>query len=432
MEEDKNYINLIRGDLTKASQAHNGMPDSVGMMNIKTANQTILEASLLPTPRALWDSFWYEGELSCLFADSNVGKSILAVQIADRIARTDNVLYLDFELSEKQFQLRYTNEHGELYTFPDKIYRVSIDCNQLLDANFEEAIIGGIEQMAVQTDCKIFIIDNLTYLCCAMEKGDAAGRLMIQLNNLKKRYALSILVLAHTPKRSLDCPITSNDLAGSKRLYNFFDSVFTIGKSAQDGGLRYVKQLKVRYGTFSHDADNVIVYEIDKVDAFLQFVFRGYSTEKEHLKKLGDNESSQRDCQILQLSQSGKSVREIASQVNCGKSTVNRIIQSVGQWDRMGQPTINHQKRTKLWAIIHYRSIKERQHGIPAPNAETGILSSITWTKIMCRCIHRSADVTTKAVVGITTLRKSIFKSILNTELPMISLLTGKEQSRRK
>ena len=161
MEEDKNYINLIRGDLTKASQAHNGMPDSVGMMNIKTANQTILEASLLPTPRALWDSFWYEGELSCLFADSNVGKSILAVQIADRIARTDNVLYLDFELSEKQFQLRYTNEHGELYTFPDKIYRVSIDCNQLLDANFEEAIIGGIEQMAVQTDCKIFIIDNL-------------------------------------------------------------------------------------------------------------------------------------------------------------------------------------------------------------------------------------------------------------------------------
>ena len=120
---------------------------------------------------------------------------------------------------------------------------------------------------------------------------------------------MSVLVLAHTPKRSLDCPITSNDLAGSKRLYNFFDSVFAIGKSAQDGGLRYVKQLKVRYGTFSHDADNVIIYEIEKVDAFLQFVFRGYSTEKEHLKKLGDNESSQRDCQILQLSQSGKSVR---------------------------------------------------------------------------------------------------------------------------
>ena len=327
MEEDKNYISLIHGDLTRATQVQHGMPDSIGVMSIKTANRTILEASLLPTPRALWDSFWYEGELSCLFADSNVGKSILAVQIADRIARTDNVLYLDFELSEKQFQLRYTNEHGKPYTFPERLYRVSLDCNSLLEADFEEAIMGGIEQMTLQTGCKIFIVDNLTYLCCAMEKGDAAGRLMIQLNNLKKKYGLSVLVLAHTPKRSLDCPITSNDLAGSKRLYNFFDSVFAIGKSAQDGELRYVKQLKVRYGTFSHDADNVIIYEIEKVDAFLQFVFRGYSTEKEHLKKLGDNESSQRDCQILQLSRSGKSVREIASQVNCGKSTVSRIIQ---------------------------------------------------------------------------------------------------------
>ena len=361
MEEDKNYISMIHGDLTRAAQMQNGMPENIGVMSIKTANRTILEASQLPTPRALWDSFWYEGELSCLFADSNVGKSILAVQIADCIARTDNVLYLDFELSEKQFQLRYTDEYGKPYTFPERLYRVSLDSDALLDADFEGTIIGSIEQMAQQTRCRIFIVDNLTYLCCAMEKGDAAGRLMIQLNNLKKRYGLSILVLAHTPKRSLDCPITSNDLAGSKRLYNFFDSVFVIGKSALDGGLRYVKQLKVRYGTFSYDADNVIVYEIEKTDAFLQFVFRGYSTEKEHLKKPGDNESGQRDCLILQLSQSGKSVREIASQVNCGKSTVSRIIQrskedrneavpgvplsrpkrqEVGQWDRwdsMGQ-----------------------------------------------------------------------------------------------
>ncbi len=100
MEEDKNYISLIQGDLARASQVQTGMPESVGMMTIKTANLTILEASRQPAPRALWKSFWYEGELSCLFADSNVGKSILAVQIADRIARTDIVLYLDFELSE--------------------------------------------------------------------------------------------------------------------------------------------------------------------------------------------------------------------------------------------------------------------------------------------------------------------------------------------
>ena len=116
---------MIHGDLTRAAQMQNGMPENIGVMSIKTANRTILEASQLPTPRALWDSFWYEGELSCLFADSNVGKSILAVQIADCIARTDNVLYLDFELSEKQFQLRYTDEYGKPYTFPERLYRAT-------------------------------------------------------------------------------------------------------------------------------------------------------------------------------------------------------------------------------------------------------------------------------------------------------------------
>ena len=101
-----------------------------------------------------------------------------------------------------------------------------------------------------------------------------------------------------------------------------------------------MKQLKVRYGTYSYDADNVIIYEIEKVDAFLQFVHRGYSTEKEHLKKLGDNESSQRNCLILQLSQSGRSVREIASQVNCGKSTVSRIIQRSKDGDKTAVPSV--------------------------------------------------------------------------------------------
>ena len=92
----------------------------------------------------------------------------------------------------------------------------------------------------------------------------------------------------------------------AKRLYNFFDSVFAIGKSAQDRSLRYVKQLKVRYGTYSYDGDNVIIYEIEKVDCFLQFVHRGYSTEKEHLKQLGDDESTRRDSQDIGVLPNGQ------------------------------------------------------------------------------------------------------------------------------
>lgn len=211
MEEDKNYINMIHGDLARASQVQSGMPENVGVMNIKTANHTILEASQKPTPRSLWDCFWYEGELSCLFADSNVGKSILAVQIADRIAQTDNVLYLDFELSEKQFQLRYTNEHGNLYSFPERLYRVSLDCDSLLDANFEEAIIGSIEQMALQTggksqmkEDKLRVLSGRTVLLFPDADGYSEWKQRAESMTYCKAIVSDLLEKHATPKQKAD------------------------------------------------------------------------------------------------------------------------------------------------------------------------------------------------------------------------------------
>src|SRR5574344_3015801 len=78
-----------------------------GMMSIEIANEEVDEALKQSTPQALWETCWYEGEVCCLFADSNCGKSILAYQIADEISRKQKVLYFDFELTAKQFQLRY-------------------------------------------------------------------------------------------------------------------------------------------------------------------------------------------------------------------------------------------------------------------------------------------------------------------------------------
>lgn len=67
----------------------------IDIFTIKSANQTVEDAAHRPAPRQLYRELWYEGEACCLFADSNLGKSIFAVQIADEIARTANVLYVD-------------------------------------------------------------------------------------------------------------------------------------------------------------------------------------------------------------------------------------------------------------------------------------------------------------------------------------------------
>ena len=321
-----NIYQSIATELQKADQLASSVPEQIGMLTIKTVNQTIKEAALRPNPDALWLSLWYEGDVCCLFSDSNLGKSIYAVQIATRISETKRVLYFDFELSDKQFQLRYSDEQGNLNVFPDNLYRVEINRESLDVANFEEAIIGNIEQAALQTGAKVFIIDNLTYLCIASEKGDVAGALMFRLMALKKKHGLSLLVLAHTPKRCLSNPITQNDLAGSKKLYNFFDSVFAIGKSAKDSNLRYIKQLKVRYGNYTYDSDNVIVAAIEKVGTFLQFVNIGYATEKEHLKEPSEKDVSQEIENVKLLSGQGKSIRDMAKELNISKSKVGRIL----------------------------------------------------------------------------------------------------------
>ena len=209
-----------------------------GMLTVKTANQWTEEAASRPDPEPLWLSLWYEGEVCCLFSDSNLGKSIYAVEIANGIAERRKVIYFDFELSDKQFQLRYTDEFGQRFDFPDNLLRSEIDPDLISDDDFDDAVIADIEQVAEKYDCRVLIIDNITYLNSVTEKADAASRLMLRLMKLKKKHGLSMLVLAHTPKRPLTSPITQNDLAGSKKLFNFFDSVFALGKSALDENLR--------------------------------------------------------------------------------------------------------------------------------------------------------------------------------------------------
>ncbi len=321
-----NIIDSLNADLSRNEQLLNGIPTNVGMFDVKTANQTIAEAKQRPNPDSLWLSLWYEGEVCCLFADSNVGKSIYAVQIATEVAKKKKVLYFDFELSDKQFQLRYTDDDGNLFSFPDNLFRVSINSEKFDSTNFEDAIIRNIEDTAVQSDAKVLIIDNLTYLCCSAEKGDLAGSLMMRLMALKRKYNLSMLILAHTPKRDLSRSITQNDLAGSKKLYNFFDSVFAIGKSAKDSNLRYIKQLKVRYGNYTYDADNVIVCSIEKNDAFLQFTKIGFDDEREHLKERSEKDQAKDIEDVKALKAQGKSVRDIAKDLGMSKSKVDRLL----------------------------------------------------------------------------------------------------------
>ncbi|MBQ3944533.1 MAG: AAA family ATPase [Alphaproteobacteria bacterium] len=298
-----------------------------GMFKVLSANETITEAAKRPDPKPLWLSLWYEGEVCCLYADSNVGKSVYAVQIATSIAQNEKVLYFDFELSDKQFQLRYTDDSGNAHQFPDNLFRSEINPDTMeVEVDFESAVIRDIEKTALIMGINIIIIDNLTWLCNASQKGEAAGLLMKSLMGLKRKHGWSFLVIAHTPKRSLTNPITQNDLAGSKIIFNFLDSAFSIGFSAKDDGLRYIKQTKVRSGELLYNSQNVIVCSIEKIGSFTQFNTIGYATEKEHLQSTSTKEEIALQEAVYNLHLEGKSYRVIANQLGISKGKVEGIM----------------------------------------------------------------------------------------------------------
>lgn len=163
-------------------EMESGGTTDVGIFAIKSANKTISDAAMRPNPRNLFCSPWYEGEVSCLFSDSNLGKSIYAVQIAEEIARYDRILLIDCELSDKQFQLRYTDEIcGAKHIFPENMFRAEINPASFNVKDYEERILGDIESAALKLKAKIIIVDNLTYLCNASDKGVDAGLFMMKL-----------------------------------------------------------------------------------------------------------------------------------------------------------------------------------------------------------------------------------------------------------
>lgn len=307
-----------------------GVPEQSSENSIfitRSANEWLNEAAAAPDPGNLWYEFWNEGELCCLFADSNAGKSILAVQIAAEVARTHRTLYFDFEMSSKQFQRRYTDAGGNLHHFPENFTRIELNPSTLRKIDdIEELLMAQILRLILNSEAQVVIIDNLGFLCTQSEQGDAAGRLMRQLKEIQNRTKASILIIGHTPKRDLSTPITQNELAGSKRLFNFFDSVFAIGQSARDQALRYLKQIKVRASEYTYTAENVLTCEIVKEGAFLRFAARSKEPEATHLRKPDEQAMLLLTDRMLQLHNQGMTIKEIARELNVSYSKVQRTL----------------------------------------------------------------------------------------------------------
>lgn len=321
--------------------AHDRLHEAAAnLLTLHTAPDWMRQEQYTLPALPLFGEFWYENELCILFADTNMGKSVLAVQIANSLTRNEaiaplqlqgghrTVLYLDFELTAKQFEQRYSHA-GEPYPFSTSFHRAQLNPQQDWPegVNRDQIILNAIAQAVEKVRPTVLIIDNIT---CLSHAAHATGALafMEQLKALKARHQLSILALAHTPKRKTDAPITPNHLQGSKLLLNFCDSAFAIG--AGHHGQHYLKQIKQRNTASVYGANNVCLVQLHKAKDFLQFRFNGTTTEQQLLEKPNNAGNNHRASIATHLSNQGLSQRKIAAVLGVSAGLVNKLLKGGG------------------------------------------------------------------------------------------------------
>ncbi|MES2109355.1 MAG: AAA family ATPase, partial [Bacteroidota bacterium] len=295
---------------------------------------------------------WMQNDLCIMFADTNVGKSILAVQLADSISRglpipgfgltaePAPVLYFDFELSDYQFRARYSSAETGKYPFTAGFHRATLNDyspKQRRFKTFEQFISNEIENALLACKAKTLIIDNISCLRYGTHNTAGALNLMQYLQGIKRTYKISILVLAHTPKRNPTKPITRNDLQGSKMLINLADSAFAIGESRQQPGLKYLKQIKQRGAPETHGADNVCLGLIARTGSFMHFTFAGHSHESDHLAPQTEQYRRSTEQRIAELHSQNHSVRKIAAQLGLAPTTIFRALKKLEQCGKEGE-----------------------------------------------------------------------------------------------
>ncbi len=287
------------------------------MLELRPAGEWITRGgSHRVRPAELLGPLWREGEVAVLFGDTASGKSILAVQIGESIAcgksyaftreerraltpkgvtltrKPQKVLFLDFELTARQFAERYSVPSpipGKLpirHRFSRKFIRSEVKW----DGHIPEAFKGdltkflrhSVAEAIGSSGARVVIIDNISYLTKHTSSNAATAQVMKMLKLWAATSNLSILVLAHSKSSPpykggvaaalggrggsllAGKPITLSDLP-ARSLADLADSVFAIANSTYGPDIRYIKHLKSRSAAPVHDQDNVLTYQIGRL-----------------------------------------------------------------------------------------------------------------------------------------------------------------------
>ncbi len=217
--------------------------------------------------RKLCGDFLYKGTLTFLFANTGVGKSILAHQIGVVVANQFKLktAYVDMEVSSQQYLERYAplDDEGNYIGVPNTPKSFTrFEFNPNVSVEGKKALMEKIKTFIKEYD--LVIIDNLTNILNNSQDFESGKSFMEEIRKLKELHKTTVLIVAHVTKGIKE--LNSDSMAGTKVLSNYADDMIGIAKvknkPTNEGNYVYAVQVKCRSGIQNFDNSNAAVFQI--------------------------------------------------------------------------------------------------------------------------------------------------------------------------
>ncbi|MBP9664708.1 MAG: AAA family ATPase [Pyrinomonadaceae bacterium] len=301
---------------------------------LRRANDYLGEAKRTFAPQMLFDEFWREGELALLFGPPASGKSILALQLADALARGTGfygfrmpewrrrVLYVDLRNTNEQFAERCSIHAvgkfpGRAHKFPRGLFRdrppAGVD------------LCEWLRSFTRQHEPEVVIIDDLTAVKNTHDGTRETLRILRRLREIRDELGISILVLTDSNESHPRRTINETDLGRSRILCTVADSVFAADRSLKKTDDHYLVQIRARAAVPFWTAVNAPTAKvIRRGTGLLEFEF------DERFSPAMDPYMRALICTVVHMQeQEGKTFREIAAELEISKSWACKLY---GRW----------------------------------------------------------------------------------------------------
>jgi hypothetical protein len=236
------------------------------------------------------DEILLEHGTSSISGQSNVGKSILAMQFSMCVAmgvpfltfnvpKPKRVLLVQFEMMDAHIANRiekcreamlgqYPSLHDK---YKDNLRITSVDGIKIFTDQYD-AIEGNL--MAADPPYDVVVIDNLYSSGGAnISKNDELTQLMSRIDTLRKEYRCAFMMVSHHKKLEEKRPLEHSMVYGGSYFVNFLDNLIQVANTGRHSQLKVFKITKIRtenqfhevpLGIFLQTEDNRLFFEYKK------------------------------------------------------------------------------------------------------------------------------------------------------------------------